>query len=389
MTVNCFIGRLAGCFRLFRNFKMVRIIVLFCFLFACSFSGFSQENILLNTIVIDAGHGGKDPGALGKIAKEKDIVLNVALKFGNLIKENMPEVKVIYTRSSDVFVPLDKRADIANKNNANLFVSIHANYVSSPKISGAETFVLGLHRSQDNLEVAKKENSVIVLEDNYISKYEGFDPSAAESYIVFELMQDRNLDQSIEVASKMQSHFSTTAQRYNRGVKQAGFLVLWQTSMPGVLVELGFLSNEDEEKYLISSAGQNNLANSLFHAFREFKQQYDAQNVLAPKAGDETKVSSSAKKSLENIEGEVIYKVQIASSSVLFAKGKGILAKVPDAQYYKDGNLYKYTVGETSNFNEISTLQKSLKAKVPDCFIVAFHRGKRITIREAQSIVNK
>ena len=368
---------------------MVRIIILICFLFVHLWHGAAQENMRLKTIVIDAGHGGKDPGALGKIVKEKDVVLNVALKFGNLIKENLPDVKVIYTRNSDVFVPLDKRADIANKNNADLFVSIHANYISSPKISGAETFVLGLHRSQDNLEVAKKENSVIVLEDNYITKYEGFDPNSTESYIIFELMQNAFLDQSIEAASKIQAQFSSTAQRYNRGVKQAGFLVLRQTVMPGVLVELGFLSNANEEKYLASSVGQNNLANSLFHAFREYKHQFEAQNNVAKGRSNESKASAKPSELKERATEKVIYKVQVASSAAPFAKGKGILGKFPDAQYYMDKELYKYTVGETSNYNEILALQKKVRTTIPDCFVVAFYNGKRITIREAQEINNK
>ena len=343
----------------------------------------------LNTIVIDAGHGGKDPGALGKIVKEKDVVLNVALKFGNLIRDNMPDVKVVYTRNSDVFVPLDKRAEIANKNanknKASLFVSIHANYISSPKISGAETFVLGAHRSQENLEVAKKENSVITYEDNYKVKYEGFDPNVSESYIIFELIQDKYLDHSIEAAAKIQSHFSATAQRYDRVVKQAGFLVLRETSMPAVLVELGFLSNAAEEKYLASSVGQNNLANSLYQAFREYKHQFDAQNNLIQK-GESSKLATDNADSKSVKASSVVYKIQVASSATVFAKGKGILAKLPDAEYYTDGKLYKYTVGATSSYDEIVELQKSIRPKVPDCFIVAFHQGKRITIREAQNL---
>lgn len=368
---------------------MAKYIITLCyFLVFCSW-GVAQETMRLKTIVIDAGHGGKDPGAVGKIMKEKDITLSVALKFGNLIKESMPDVKVIYTRNSDVFVPLDKRADIANKNNADLFVSIHANYISSPKVSGAETFVLGLHRSQDNLEVAKKENSVIVLEDNYITKYEGFDPNSTESYIIFELMQNAFLDQSIEAASKIQNHFSSVAQRYNRGVKQAGFLVLRQTAMPGVLVELGFLSNEAEEKYLASSAGQNSLANSLFQAFRDYKHQFEAQNNVVKDVPKSDQMAAKTSDAKATVQQRVVYKVQVASSSVKFANGKGILAKFPDATYYMDKGQYKYTVGETNSYLEVLALQKKVRASVPDCFVVAFLNGKRISIQDAQKMSQK
>jgi N-acetylmuramoyl-L-alanine amidase len=369
-------------------FKVLLYIGLF---FCVSVVAFSQENMQLKTIVIDAGHGGKDPGALGKFVKEKDITLSVALKFGNLIKENIPDVKVIYTRNSDVFVPLDKRAAIANKNKANLFVSIHANYIGSPKIHGAETFILGLHRNQDNLEVAKKENSVILLEDDYAAKYEGFDPESTESYIIFEMLQGRNRDHSIDIASKIQDRFHSVAYRNNRGVKEAGFLVLHQTAAPSILVELGFLSNADEEKYLASSEGQNKLAVGLFEAFAEYKKHFDAQSG-ALSVPSESAINSSGNQSSQNKvenEAQVVYKIQIASSSVQLPKGRGVLAKFPDAQFYRDNKLYKYTVGETSNYDEITRLHKKVKESVADCFIVAFHNGKRITIKEALSISKK
>ena len=368
---------------------MVRITILICLVFFSGWGSLSQESIRLKTVVIDAGHGGKDPGAVDKLVKEKDVVLNVALKFGNLIKENYPEVKVVYTRHSDVFVPLDKRAEIANKNNADLFISIHANYISTPKISGAETFVLGLHRSQDNLEVAKKENSVIVLEDDYTAKYEGFDPNSTESYIIFELMQNAFLDQSIEAASIIQTHFNTKAQRYNRGVKQAGFLVLRQTAMPGVLVELGFLSNPAEEKYLASANGQNTLANALFQAFGSYKHQFEAQNNITNGHVKESKVANITSEVKEKKPESVVYKIQVASSSTPFAKGKGILAKFPDAKYYKEKALYKYTVGETTSYQEALILQKKARLQAPDCFVVAFYQGNRITIKEARELDNQ
>ncbi len=346
----------------------------------------AQDDLQFKTIVIDAGHGGKDPGALGKIVKEKDVVLSVALKFGNLIKENMPDVKVVYTRSSDVFVPLDKRAAIANKNKANLFVSIHANSISSSRINGAETFILGLHRNQDNLEVAKKENSVILLEDDYAAKYEGFDPESAESYIIFEMLQGRHRDQSIDIASKIQEKFHSTAYRNNRGVKEAGFLVLHQTAAPSILVELGFLTNAEEEKFLASSAGQNKLAQGLYEAFAEYKVLFDAQSNIVKKDDNGKPVAVTPGK---EVKPAVVYKVQIASTNTKLAAGKGVLAKYPEATYYMDGKLYKYTVGSSTSYDEIVKLQKKIKTDIADCFVVIFHNDKRITLQQARQLEAK
>ncbi len=225
----------------------------------------------LRTVVLDPGHGGRDPGAVVGNIREKDIVLDVCLQAGQLIKAAFPEVNVIYTRKTDVFVPLDTRAEIANKNKADLFISVHANHCGTPSVTGAETFVLGLHRSQENLEVAKLENSVILLEDDYTTRYEGFDPNDPVSYIMFELIQDQYLEQSTQIANRLQSEFVNVAKRHNRGVKQAGFLVLRRTTMPSVLLELGFLSNSSESKYLNSSQGRTDLAVSIAKAFTTYK----------------------------------------------------------------------------------------------------------------------
>lgn len=225
------------------------------------------------TVVIDAGHGGKDAGAIGRTSKEKNINLAVALELGRLIRENKPSVKVIYTRDKDVFIPLDERAEIANRNKADLFISIHTNSTAS-KIGphGTETYTLGMHRATENLAVAKRENSVITLESDYQTRYEGFDPHSSESYIIFEFMQDKYMQQSVDFARKIQKQFRTHAGRADRGVHQAGFLVLRNTSMPSVLVELGYINNPEEERYLNSSAGRAALARSIFNAFNEQKQ---------------------------------------------------------------------------------------------------------------------
>ncbi len=227
------------------------------------------------TIVIDAGHGGKDTGAIGFISKEKDINLKVALAVGKLIQKNMPDVKVVYTRSTDVFVELNERARIANKNKADLFVSIHTNSTAAGRAGttaeGTETYTLGMHRAADNLDVAKRENSVITLENDYEEKYEGFDPSSSESYIIFELMQDDYMKQSVRFADLVQNQFRSTAGRVNKGVFQAGFLVLRNTSMPSALIELGFINNKAEEKFLNSDAGIAKMSQSIYNAIKTYK----------------------------------------------------------------------------------------------------------------------
>lgn len=226
------------------------------------------------TVVIDAGHGGRDVGALGRLTNEKTINLKVALALGNLIKKNCPDVKVVYTRSNDTFVELNRRARIANKAKADLFISIHTNSTAAGRkgttAQGTETYTLGMHRAADNLAVAKRENSVITLESDYKKKYEDFDPSSSESYIIFELIQDQYMALSVDLAKKIQKQFSTTAKRINKGVHQAGFLVLREVSMPSVLIELGFINNRKEEKYLASSSGQRQLAQSIFNAFHAY-----------------------------------------------------------------------------------------------------------------------
>jgi len=235
-------------------------------LFACSLLAMPY------TIVIDAGHGGKDPGAQTKTAKEKNINLAVALAFGKLVEQNCPNVKVVYTRKTDVFVELDERANIANRAKADLFISIHTNSTAA-KVGprGTETYTLGMHRAADNLAVAKRENSVITLENDYEQKYEGFDPNSSESYIIFELMQDKNMESSVKLAGLIQKQFRSYAGRVDKGVHQAGFLVLRATSMPSVLVELGYINNPNEAAYLTSTAGVNALAKSIYNAFVAYR----------------------------------------------------------------------------------------------------------------------
>lgn len=238
----------------------------------------NQKNFKVRTIVIDAGHGGKDPGTVGKIAKEKDVVLKIALKAGKYIEENIPGVNVLYTRKTDKYVDFQNRADVANKNKADLFMSIHANSIVGANAYGTETFVMGLHKDNSNFEVAKRENSVILMDENYKEKYEGFDPNSPESYILFSLNQSAYQENSLRFAQKVEDQFKNRVGRYSRGVKQAGFLVLWMTTTPSVLIETGFLSHNKEEAFLASDNGQDLIASGIYRAFKDYKTEIESIN---------------------------------------------------------------------------------------------------------------
>ncbi len=257
------------------------IVLLICFsllILTVSFNPAGVSVYKVKKVVIDAGHGGKDPGTSGRISKEKDVALAIALKLGKLIEDNIAGVEVIYTRTGDTFPGLVDRADIANKNGADLFISIHCNAVGNHSVEGTETWVMGLNRSKDNLEVAKRENAVILLEEDYEEKYEGFDPKSPESHILFSLVQNAYLGNSLKLAQNIQDQFEKRVGRHNRGVKQEGFVVLHKSSMPAVLVEVGFLSNPKEEKYLNDNLGQTYIASGIFRAFRDYKEEIESMN---------------------------------------------------------------------------------------------------------------
>jgi N-acetylmuramoyl-L-alanine amidase len=262
--------------------KRVRNIGFKTLLIAITLLNFSatplKTDFKVDVVVIDAGHGGHDPGTLGKNSKEKDVVLKIALRLGKYIEENVPGVKVLYTRKTDKYVEFQDRADVANKNKADLFISIHANSIVGANAYGTETYVMGLHKDKNNFEVAKRENSVILLDENYKEKYEGFDPNSPESYILFSLNQSAYQESSLNFAQKVESQFKSRVGRSSRGVKQAGFLVLWMTTTPSVLVETGFLSNAKEEVFLSSENGQDLIASGIYRAFKEYKNQIESVN---------------------------------------------------------------------------------------------------------------
>ncbi|MDH3709298.1 MAG: N-acetylmuramoyl-L-alanine amidase [Cyclobacteriaceae bacterium] len=265
---------------------MLRNIVtisFFSFFFVlASFNNTGPHSIRRNQVqkvVIDAGHGGHDPGTSGKYSREKNIALKIALELGDIIKERLPDVEVIYTRKSDKFIELDDRAEIANKNDADIFISIHCNASAVTKsVYGTETYVMGTHKTKSNLEVAKRENSVILLEEDYQERYEGFDPKSPESHILFELYQNAHVENSLKLAASIEHQFKNRAGRRSRGVKQAGFWVLWRTTMPSVLVETGYLTNPKEEKDLNDELKQSYIASAIFRAIRDYKEEMESSN---------------------------------------------------------------------------------------------------------------
>jgi len=377
----------------------------------------------IETVVIDAGHGGKDPGAVVGNAHEKDIVLQIALKLGNDIKEKLPDVKVIYTRRTDVFIPLFERSVIANRNNADLFISIHANFCSSPAVKGTETYVLGLHRTEDNLNVAKKENSVILLEKDYTTRYEGFNPNLSESYIMFELIQNTHLDQSVVFAGILQDSFQKHAQRASRNVRQAGFLVLRETAMPGVLIETGYLSNQSEAGYLMTDSGRETIALSIFNSFKSYKEKFESRLNLA--SGSESKKESrevsddnvqdqqpselndhnvttqndvkekknqpkinkiKETKSKPNEPVKITFAIQLSASDKKLSLNSKRFKGIENISEIKTGGYYKYYCLENKSLSKAKQNLATIRIKIPDAFIAAFKNGEPIPWKEAMQL---
>lgn len=371
------------------------------------------------TLVIDPGHGGHDAGALGAISKEKNINLAVALRFGKYVEQNLPEVRVIYTRMKDVFIPLNERANIANRANADLFISVHTNALPAGKVArGFETYTLGMHRAKDNLDVAMRENSVISMEKDYQQRYQGFDPRSSESYIIFEFIQGKNMERSVDLARMIQRGVCDGANRPDKGVHQAGFLVLRETSMPGCLIELGFITTPDEERLLNNDSRVDDIARGIYEAFAKYKNKYDksvsvpyrakdSEEVNIPKIvpdqepapktrvvtrGKQPKREEATPEQPKRVEKKVkkaevadapVFKLQIFVGSRNLRKGDAHFKGETDYDSFQEGNLVKYTLGASTNYNEIYRLRKEKLDKFPEAFIIAFKNGQKYDVNQA------
>ena len=418
-----------------------KLLAIGCLLISTSFTPFKSRPYGVTKVVIDAGHGGHDSGCLGKNVKEKDVALGVALKLGKYIEDHFPDVKVIYTRKTDVFVELHQRAAIANNARADLFICIHCNSacyynkkkkkdVCNEEILGAETWVMGLHMSEANLEVSKRENEVVLLEKDYTKQYDGFDPNSPEANIIFSLYQNTFLDQSLKLASSVQQELKAKG-RPSRGVKQAGFLVLYKTAMPSILIETGFLSNPAEAKYLDSEKGQQEVAHGIYNAFKSYKSAIESSGIKQEKieqesssqsgdstpavksSGNESKPDSGEGKEnntespkedkvvVPNIPKEndkttvdsdesLMFGVQILISPSKIVKGSSKFKGLKEVREEKEKGMYKYVYGEVQGMSEAVELQDEMRVKgFKDAFVVAYLNNKRISIKEARERLKK
>ncbi len=384
----------------------------------------------IKTVVIDAGHGGHDPGCHGRKGKEKEVTLSVALKLGKLISDNNPDVKVVYTRDKDEFIELHERANIANRNHADLFISIHCNS-GKGNAFGVETFSMGLHRSADNLDVAKRENESVLLEKDYKTKYDGFDPNSPEASIIFTLYQNAFLEQSLTMASLVQDEFREGDKRFDRGVKQAGFLVLVYTAMPSILIETGFLTNADDEKIMVTEKGQQKIAESIYRAFRRYKGDVDEEKIPESIRKEEKKSFDQEEKPKDNLyhkpianvttakettvmkdtlpsikkeepnkkvettlpepspqnnlaDKSVSFKVQLTSSDKKIPLTSSQFKNIENVSEYKENGMFKYTTGNFEDSNEAIKMQRQMRERgFKEAFVVAFKEGKRINMKDA------
>jgi len=387
-----------------------RFLILCLLYFFVSFASAQK----VKTVVLDAGHGGHDTGALGKNSREKDITLAIVLKLRDYIHDNMKGVKVILTRSDDTFVELYRRARIANENKADLFISVHCNSTKSPAAYGVETFVMGLHKSEANLAVAKAENAAILLEDDYVEKYDGFDPNSPEGNIFFSMMQNAFLDRSLALAGKVQHQLVDNLHMVNRGVKQAGFLVLYKTAMPGVLIETGFISNPGNEKFLLSENGQDQMAQAIFKALRDYKNQLEKRqpeeqksdtlivtnrslDILRNKGNRNSQpdIATQVKKpdsvtTKQADAGMVSFRVQFAMYPDAKPIDSKIFKGIDNVKMYVHSGSYKYTSGDFGSMDEALQKRKELAGQgYKDAFVVAFKGQDRITNDEAKRLTEK
>ena len=371
-------------------------LLLFAALFLCtSFTDDKKKtNSKIRTIVIDPGHGGKDSGTMGtkrfKIY-EKHVALAVSLKLGEYIKNAFPKVNVVYTRDSDVFLELNERTELANNANADLFISIHCDGFTNPSPSGASVFVMGMSKLKANMDIAMRENSAIYMEDNYQQKYEGFDPKSAESYIVFSLMQNTHLNQSLKIAEEVEKEFSTKANRKSRGVKQAPFYVISRTNMPSILIECGFLTNFKEEEYLHSEIGQEYIASAIFRGFRAYKENFEGitseKETVEPVVVNH-EITETPKPKKEILIDKIVFKVQIGT--YLKSMLNDAMFKEINAEEQLINGTFKYYVGKVKDKLSADKLKNQLKEKgFRGAFVVAFNKGERISTKEALDLQTK
>ena len=399
--------------------KITLLLALMCMLVVTAFAANKRF-----TLVIDPGHGGHDAGARGAISMEKNINLTVALRFGKYVEQNMPEVRVIYTRKQDVFIPLHERANIANRANADLFISVHTNALPAGKVArGFETYTLGMHRAKDNLDVAMRENSVISMEKGFEQTYEGFDPKSSESYIIFEFIQGKNMERSVDLARMIQRSVCDSGCRPDKGVHQAGFLVLRETSMPSCLIELGFITTPDEERLLNDNAKVDDIAKGIYEAFAKYKNKYDrsvsvpyraanrqestlpkivpdsykeeaekrrvkkqepVRRTRASKTDDsDRKADTVASQSRNAPKDAPVFKLQIFVGNRNLRKGDAHFKGETEFDSFQEGNLVKYTLGASTNYNEIYRLRKEKMEKFPEAFIIAFKNGEKYDVNQA------
>lgn len=399
--------------------KITLLLALMCMLVVTVFAANKRF-----TLVIDPGHGGHDAGARGAISMEKNINLTVALRFGKYVEQNMPEVRVIYTRKQDVFIPLHERANIANRANADLFISVHTNALPAGKVArGFETYTLGMHRAKDNLDVAMRENSVISMEKGFEQTYEGFDPKSSESYIIFEFIQGKNMERSVDLARMIQRSVCDSGCRPDKGVHQAGFLVLRETSMPSCLIELGFITTPDEERLLNDNAKVDDIAKGIYEAFAKYKNKYDRSVSVPYRAANRQEstlpkiVPDSYKEEAENRrvkkqepvrrtraaktddsdrkadtvaslsrnapKDAPVFKLQIFVGNRNLRKGDAHFKGETEFDSFQEGNLVKYTLGASTNYNEIYRLRKEKMEKFPEAFIIAFKNGEKYDVNQA------
>ncbi|TAL63343.1 MAG: N-acetylmuramoyl-L-alanine amidase [Bacteroidetes bacterium] len=360
--------------------KLISVIIAVLFFSA---SSSAMKNGKGWVIVIDAGHGGKDPGAIGANSCEKNITLAIALKTGEYIQQNIKNVTVIYTRDNDSFVELRDRANIANKHNADLFISIHVNWAESKSIHGTETFIMGLAKDEQNLEVAMKENEVILLENDHTTKYEGFDPKSPESYIMFTLMQNIFQEQSTNLASNIQIQYKEKIDRTDRGVKQAGFWVLFMTTMPSVLTETGFITNPAEEKFLNSKQGQDYLASSIFRACKDYINEIDSKSVILTGKNQLSEPKQKSSNEVISNAGEIVFMVQVTTSAVKNEIKPENFKGLKDVVEIDTQDRFRYATGSFSDYAAAVKYRKKIEVLYPDAFVIAVKDNKVLPLQQA------